>query len=162
MIYETFILKQASSLFTPHQRQALQIGRMFERTKGKSPNSQAVLASQSNRGPMSMADIAAQKQQKEFDKQQKDFERQQQKLQKEQEQFLSQRNDMEAQRREVENMREELEHQKRVLERKRELEELENVKTPEAGPDPVRKSIDNHATQTAKRIRQNLSRLLSK
>jgi hypothetical protein len=154
MHYETFILKQASSLFTPHQRQALQIGRMFERTKGKSPNSQAVLSSQSNRGPMSMSDIAAQQQQKEFDKQQKDFAKQQQKLQKEQEQFL-------AQRKEVDTMREDLEHQQRVLERKRELEELETKKTP-AGPDPVIKTINTHAATTAKRIRQNLSRLLSK
>lgn len=155
MSYETFIFKQASSLFTPHQRQALQIGRMFERTKGKSPNSQAVLNSQANRGPMSMADIAAQKQQKEFDKQQKDFSKQQQKLQQEQEQFLTQRKEVDA-------MREDLAHQQKVMERKRELEELENVKTTPAGPDPVRVSVNNHATQTAKRIRQNLSRLLSK
>jgi hypothetical protein len=154
MSYETFIFKQASSLFTPHQRQALQIGRMFERTKGKSPNSQAVLNSQANHGPMSMNDIAAQKQQKEFDKQQKDFSKQQQNFQKEQEQFG-------AQQKEVETMREELEHKQRVLERRRELEELETKRKP-GGPDPVVKTINNHATQTAKRIRQNLSRLLSR
>lgn len=151
------LVKQASSLFTPHQRMALQIGRMFERTKGKSQASQEVLNSQAGRGPSSMNDIAALKQQQDFDKQQKDFAKQQQAFEKDQEKFKSEQ-------RKIQEMRDDVAHQQKLMQRERELRKLEaSFKQPKqdtSKPDPVIQGINNHVRSTAQSLRRTAQRLL--
>ena len=169
--FDTYrLVKQASAMFNPHQRHAMQIGRMFERTKGKSQSSQAILSS--SKGPMSMNDIAMKKEQEKFDKDQKTFDKDrqsfeaehQQKTQDLAEQQKKHQAEMEAQQKEVAALKEDLEHQQTLLKRQKELDTVTG-KAPEVAeqkPDLYSVHLNNHSKASVKRFRGTLERLLSR
>lgn len=138
------LIKSASTVRNPFFQQAKQIGSMFQKGRAGGTNGASIIQEARSKTPMSMNDIALQKQQETLGKDQKKFQEEQAALAQQQQQFALQQQH-EKQKLEIEKM-------------------LASKQAPSVNmlPQPEQASTHQAMTAWAKRLNKDLLRLTTR